>query len=63
MGARAQTWYEGWRPVKRIRSKRPVSQRAGSRLEVLPLDPRDPGLCRAKAVARAGNQRAEVTST
>ena len=38
--------------MKRIHSQQPKVQRERSWLEVLPLDPRDPDIVRAKAIDR-----------
>jgi hypothetical protein len=39
--------------MKRIRIEKPKRRRAHRWTEDLPLDPRDPDICRAKALARA----------
>jgi hypothetical protein len=56
-----------WRPaeemtVKRIRIQRPRARRERPWPDVLPPDPRDPDVVRAKAVSRAANRRQQVTS-
>ena len=48
--------------MKRIRTQRPRARRERSWREALPPDPRDPDVVRAKALARAGNPRRQVTS-
>ena len=48
--------------VKRIRIQRPRAQREQPWLDVLPLDPRDPDVVRAKALSRAADHRQQVTS-
>jgi hypothetical protein len=49
--------------MRRIRIERPKPRREPPMLEVLPLDPRDPDVVRAKATDRSGDrQRREVTS-
>ena len=48
--------------VKRIRIDRPRVRRDRPWREVLPPDPRDPDVVRAKALARAGNPRQKVAS-
>lgn len=40
--------------MKRVRIARPRSRRERSWLEVLPLDPRDPDVVRAKSLALSG---------
>jgi len=40
---------------KRIRIEKPKPQRERWWLEVLPLDPRDPDIVRAKSLARSGS--------
>jgi hypothetical protein len=42
--------------VRRIRIERPTVRRERSRLDVLPLEPRDPDILRAKAIDRSGDQ-------
>ena len=47
--------------MKRVRTRKPTIRRDRSRLEILPADPRDPDVVRAKALARAqrtGSSRA-----
>jgi hypothetical protein len=46
--------------MKRIRIQRPRARRESDWREALPLDPRDPDVVRAKALARAGNPRRRV---
>jgi hypothetical protein len=48
--------------VKRIRIDRPRVRRDRPWREVLPPDPRDPDVVRAKALARAGHPRQKVAS-
>jgi len=48
--------------MKRIRIQRPQVRRERPWLEVLPLDPRDPDVVRAKALARGANPGHGVTS-
>jgi len=48
--------------VKRIRIDRPRARHDRPWREVLPPDPRDPDVVRAKALARAGNPRQQVAS-
>ena len=43
--------------MKRIRIQRPRGRGERPWLEVLPPDPRDPNVVRAKALARAANSR------
>jgi len=42
--------------VRRIRIERPTVRRERSRLDLLPLEPRDPDILRAKAIDRSGDQ-------
>jgi len=42
-----------WQTVKRIRIQKPRARRERSWSDVLPPDPRDPDVVRAKALARA----------
>ena len=39
--------------MKRVRTQKPTIRRGRSWLEILPADPRDPDVVRAKALARA----------
>jgi hypothetical protein len=48
--------------VKRIRIDRPRARRERPRYEVLPADPRDPDVVRAKTLARTAHPSQEVTS-
>jgi len=48
--------------MKLIRIQRPKGQRERPWLEVLPPDPRDPDVVRAKALRRAADRRQQVTS-
>ena len=48
--------------MKLIRIQRPKGRREQPWLEVLPPDPRDPDVVRAKALSRAANRRQQVTS-
>lgn len=48
--------------MKQIRIKRPDVRRARSPVEILPLDPRDLQVRRAKTLRRAASRSAEVTS-
>ena len=48
--------------VKQMRIQRPRARRDRDWLEVLPPDPRDPDVVRAKALAPAGNPRQKVAS-
>jgi hypothetical protein len=43
--------------VRSVRVERPKVRRDRSWLEVLPLDPRDPEVIRAKAIDRSGDRR------
>jgi hypothetical protein len=43
--------------MKRIRIEKPKRRRAHRWTEDLPLDPRDPDICRAKALVRAVRSR------
>jgi hypothetical protein len=43
--------------VRSVRVERPKVRRDRSWLEVLPLDPRDPEMIRAKAIDRSGDRR------
>ena len=47
--------------VRRIRIERPKVGRDRSFLDVLPLDPRDPDIVRAKAIDRSGDRRSGTT--
>jgi RNA polymerase sigma-70 factor, ECF subfamily len=47
--------------VRRVRINRPRVRRGRSRLEVLPLDPRDPEVVRAKSIDRSGDRRSGTT--
>jgi len=49
--------------MQRIRIQRPKLRRRQPWREVPPLDPRDPDVLRAKALARAARPRQEVTRT
>jgi hypothetical protein len=49
--------------MQRIRSKRPKPRRGRPWRAVLPPDPRDPDVLRAKALGRAALPRQEVTRT
>ena len=48
--------------MKLIRIQRPTGRRERPWLEVLPPDPRDPDVVRAKALGRAADRRQQVTS-
>jgi hypothetical protein len=48
--------------MKQIRIQRPRARRGRDCREVLPPDPRDPDVVRAKALARAGNPGQKVAS-
>jgi hypothetical protein len=48
--------------VKRIRIDRPRARRERPWYEVLPADPRDPDVVRAKTLARAAHLSQKVTS-
>jgi hypothetical protein len=48
--------------MNRIRIQRPKVRRDRSRLAVLPLDPRDPAILRAKARRSSAVPHQEVTS-
>ncbi len=48
--------------MNRIRIQRPKNPRDRPRLAVLPLDPRDPAVLRAKAFDRPATPHEEVTS-
>jgi hypothetical protein len=47
--------------MKRIRIEKQKPRRERWWLEVLPLDPRDPDVVRAKAIDRSGDRRMDVT--
>jgi hypothetical protein len=47
--------------MKRVRIEKPKPRRERWWLEVLPLDPRDPDVVRAKAIDRSGDRRTGVT--
>ena len=44
--------------MKQIRAERPKQRRDRADAEILPLDPRDPAIVRAKALSRAARTRA-----
>ncbi len=46
--------------MKRIRIDKPKPRRERSWLEVLPLDPRDPDVVRAKAIDRSGDRQMDL---
>jgi hypothetical protein len=48
--------------VQQIRIHRPKARRERSWQEALPLDPRDPDVVRAKALARAGDRAGGTTA-
>ena len=48
--------------MKRIRIVRPKAQRERPWREALPLDPRDPGILRAKTLGRSAHPHQEVTT-
>jgi hypothetical protein len=48
--------------VQRIRIHRPRARRERPRHEVLPPDPRDPDVVRAKALSRAGDRAGGITA-
>jgi hypothetical protein len=47
--------------MRRIRIQRPKARRGGPWREVLPLDPQDPEILRAKALGRAAHPYQEGT--
>jgi len=44
--------------MKQIRAERPKQRRDRANAEILPLDPRDPAIVRAKALSRAAGKSA-----
>ncbi len=44
--------------MKQIRAERPKQRRDRADAEILPLDPRDPAIVRAKALSRAARRPA-----
>ena len=48
--------------MKQIRAERPKQRRDRADAEILPLDPRDPALVRAKALNRAAARRTAAKS-
>jgi hypothetical protein len=49
--------------MKQIRAERPKRRRDRVSAELLPLDPRDPDIVRAKALSRPARKRAATSST
>ena len=47
--------------MRRIRIERPTVRRERSRLDVPPLDPRDPDILRARAIDRSGERQSDTT--
>ena len=47
--------------MKRIRIERPKVRRERPWRDVLPLDPRDPDILRAKSLSRSAHPRQQVT--
>jgi hypothetical protein len=47
--------------MRRVRLEKPRPRRERTWREVLPLDPRDPDVVRAKAIDRSGDRQMDVT--
>jgi hypothetical protein len=47
--------------MRRVRIEKPRVRREHGRAEALPIDPRDPDIVRAKAMARSGGRRLHTT--